>query len=420
MSLTIADIDRWDAGDVREIFHIVTTVAQASADAANGIATLPVLASWGGDVADAARTSGAKIVIDLNSLEANARIVGAEARAAATAIDGIKNDLRTLRTELQALGLTLNPVTGKIEVGPKLTANPTELIFRMVGLQQRVDDLLARADTVDASLADALERATGVKGPADPQPEKTPPQVQATGNSIEVGDDAINSESPILPPHLNANDPEFATKPGNALEGTLARGAGESAAAYLRARGWGTAADLIDHYLSNQDGGRDPSFAKPFQLSTPYTDGLAEQPSGYTDVPGLPTLLGNARTSALAAAAQSGQGVYTEVYGAQSSKTKPGWNVVGTSNPGDVYALGRYSVQVVTQVDATGTDGPVVRQRYYVYDLTDFAHPDGIVSGGPVDTAKNLAIDQLAKLRDMGWARVFDTRGTSSVKTYPQ
>jgi hypothetical protein len=41
MTLTLAEIERWDAGDVREVFHAATSRAQAVKDAANGLAELP-------------------------------------------------------------------------------------------------------------------------------------------------------------------------------------------------------------------------------------------------------------------------------------------------------------------------------------------------------------------------------------------
>ncbi|OBG84105.1 hypothetical protein A5699_27845 [Mycobacterium sp. E802] len=245
------------------------------------------------------------------------------------------------------------------------------------------------------------------------------------GGSIEVSDDAINSESPVFPPNLKARDEQFATSDKNAaqrfLEGTDARAEGEAAVLYLRARGWHTAADVITHYLGNESGGRDPSMAKPFRLSTAQADALADDASsGYQGNKSLPTILENARQTAIANAAQSNQPVYTEVLGSDpmSQQMGRGWNPVGTSDPDNVYAFGRYSVQVVTQVEAAPGQEPVVRQRYFVYDYTDYAHPQGS-GGGPIESIKRSAIDGLATLRDIGWARGFDTTGTSSIRTYP-
>jgi hypothetical protein len=55
MTLTIADIERWDGGDVREVFGAATSRAQAAFDAADGLAALPVLITWGAEATEAAR-----------------------------------------------------------------------------------------------------------------------------------------------------------------------------------------------------------------------------------------------------------------------------------------------------------------------------------------------------------------------------
>jgi hypothetical protein len=67
MSLTIADIERWDAGDVREVFHAATSRAQAVQDAADGLATLPAFTTWGGEAAEAAKEAIAKTRRDLDA-----------------------------------------------------------------------------------------------------------------------------------------------------------------------------------------------------------------------------------------------------------------------------------------------------------------------------------------------------------------
>jgi hypothetical protein len=55
MTLTVAEIETWSAGDVREVFHAAASRAQAAQDAADGIASLPALTTWGGAAAEAAR-----------------------------------------------------------------------------------------------------------------------------------------------------------------------------------------------------------------------------------------------------------------------------------------------------------------------------------------------------------------------------
>ena len=47
VSPSVAEIERWDAGDVREVFHAATGRAWAAFDAADGLADLPALGTWG-------------------------------------------------------------------------------------------------------------------------------------------------------------------------------------------------------------------------------------------------------------------------------------------------------------------------------------------------------------------------------------
>ncbi|MGB3481903.1 MAG: hypothetical protein WBB07_06750 [Mycobacterium sp.] len=54
MTLTIADIERWDAGDAREVFHAASCRALAVQAPTNGIAELPDFTTWGGEAAEAA------------------------------------------------------------------------------------------------------------------------------------------------------------------------------------------------------------------------------------------------------------------------------------------------------------------------------------------------------------------------------
>jgi uncharacterized protein YukE len=53
--LSVADIDRWQPGDVREVFHAARSRNEANQLASHALATLPAFQSWGGAAADAAK-----------------------------------------------------------------------------------------------------------------------------------------------------------------------------------------------------------------------------------------------------------------------------------------------------------------------------------------------------------------------------
>jgi hypothetical protein len=67
MTLTVAEIERWDGGDVREEFHAATSRAKAAFDAADGLATLPAFESWGGEGAEAAKDAIGQTRKDLDA-----------------------------------------------------------------------------------------------------------------------------------------------------------------------------------------------------------------------------------------------------------------------------------------------------------------------------------------------------------------
>ncbi|MCV7256907.1 hypothetical protein H7J86_32505 [Mycobacterium hackensackense] len=259
-----------------------------------------------------------------------------------------------------------------------------------------------------------------------PRPDAVYP-ITADPDGIKVDDSAINSPTPPMAPPAHPDDPLFGQSDMSTVErvlsGTAGRADGATAVGYLQARGWDTAANLIGHYLANESGSGDSSLARDFQLSTAETDALGADPynGGYgaDKVASLPDLLQQARTSALTAAATSGQPTYTEVFG-----NAGGWTEVAGSTPTNIYATGRYSAQIVTQVQNAGTPQAVIQQRFYVYDFTDFDHNSGTITNigaltsNPMEAGKMTVIDELSTLRDIGYARAFNTYGVSSIQTF--
>jgi hypothetical protein len=67
VTVSIADIDRWDPGDVREVFHATRSRAEAAFEAADGIAALPAFGSWGGVAAEAAKNANEQLRKDLDA-----------------------------------------------------------------------------------------------------------------------------------------------------------------------------------------------------------------------------------------------------------------------------------------------------------------------------------------------------------------
>jgi len=157
VSLTVADIERWDAGDVREVFHAATSRAQAAFDAADGLADLPCLTSWGGQAADAARAAIGRTGKDLDSHGNEALVVADAARRAADGIDAVQTDLARLKFDAAGYGLEVDPYDDRIVPMP----GSRQLQGVIPALQSRLDSIVEQANSVDRELAAAIGLADG-------------------------------------------------------------------------------------------------------------------------------------------------------------------------------------------------------------------------------------------------------------------
>lgn len=176
MTLTVLDIEHWNPGDVREVFHAATSRAQAAHDAADGLATLPAFETWGGEAADAAKDAIGKTRKDLDAHGQEALAVANAARTAADDIERIKSELASLKADAESLGMEIDPIAGTVLPGPKVR-NPMEAELKHAQLQPRLDTIVAEANLVDVALANAIHMASGATPipAAGPQPDRPPP-----------------------------------------------------------------------------------------------------------------------------------------------------------------------------------------------------------------------------------------------------
>lgn len=177
MALTVADIERWNAGDVREVFHAATGRAQAAFDAADGLASLPAFASWGGEAAEAAKEAIGQTRRDLDAHGNEALVVANAARSAADNIERIKSELATLKADAEALDMEIDPVSNTVVAGPRFRGNAMALLLKQEQLQARLDTIVAEANLVDAALANAINMADGTT-PIPPSLHANDPEVQ--------------------------------------------------------------------------------------------------------------------------------------------------------------------------------------------------------------------------------------------------
>ncbi|WAJ47095.1 alpha/beta hydrolase [Mycobacterium sp. Aquia_216] len=180
MTLSVADIDRWNAEAVREVFHAASARSQSAFGASRELASLSVFATWEGASRDAAAHQNAAIRQDLDAHGNEALAVARAAENAAGGIDKVKADLAKLRADAAAAGLQVDAATSQVVAIPQLrytAAEWAQLQVRRAELQTRLSAIVAEANAVDQELATAINMADG-DAPIPPGPHDNRPDVQ--------------------------------------------------------------------------------------------------------------------------------------------------------------------------------------------------------------------------------------------------
>ncbi|WP_445170158.1 hypothetical protein ACTXG7_13045 [Mycolicibacterium sp. Dal123E01] len=210
MTLTVADIERWNADDVRAVFHAASSRAQASFDAADGLASLPAFQTWGGEAAEAAKAAIGQTRKDLDAHGNESLAVADAARGAADNIERIKSELASLKADAESLGMEIDPISDTVLPGPKVR-NPMEAELKQEQLQPRLDKIVAESNLVDMALANAIAMAVGktpipsaAPTPALDSPARSlndlllPTSADAPGASGEPGSHWVPSKTDLL------------------------------------------------------------------------------------------------------------------------------------------------------------------------------------------------------------------------------
>ncbi|GAT07316.1 hypothetical protein AU184_03455 [Mycolicibacterium novocastrense] len=176
MTLTLADVERWDAGAVREVSSALAKRGASAEEVRSGLTKLPMVGTWQGSGGDAARASLDKLSAYLagHGLEM-ARLSSATGEAA-DEIERIKAGLQRLKDDAQRLGFAIDTSTGEVTpLHPDMVGDPIYAL-QQADLEVRVTELLTAAETADSDLARAI--TTAGEAPADqppiPDPLSTP------------------------------------------------------------------------------------------------------------------------------------------------------------------------------------------------------------------------------------------------------
>lgn len=157
MALSVADIEAWDADDVREVGRAARGRADALFDAADGLAGLPGLGGWDGESGRVARESLERTRGDVRSRGFEALAVAQAAKRAADSIEAMHAELARITVEAGSFGLRIDPVDDRVVPVP----GDRHGAPRIAGLQQRLDSLVEQANSVDRELAAAVTASDG-------------------------------------------------------------------------------------------------------------------------------------------------------------------------------------------------------------------------------------------------------------------
>jgi hypothetical protein len=159
--LSVADIDRWKPGDVREVFHAARSRAEANQLASQGLATLPAFQTWGGVAADAAKHAVEQTRKDLDHDGREALAVAMAADRAADGIETVQAKLAALRGDLDQARLTIDPLADKVVAAAGFNGTANELSALQAQFQPRLDAIVGEATVIDEELAQAIQMADG-------------------------------------------------------------------------------------------------------------------------------------------------------------------------------------------------------------------------------------------------------------------
>jgi hypothetical protein len=177
VALTVADIDRWSAEAVREVFHAAGARGHATLEAARQLNSLAVFDTWEGATAQARQHTNTSIRQDL---DAHGNESLAVARAAGRAADGIaqvQSKLGSLRRDAAELHMTIDSLTNKVVPSSRFNGPPMEALIAEMQLQPRLDVIVAEANSADQELASAINMADGDQS-IPPGPHDNRPRIQ--------------------------------------------------------------------------------------------------------------------------------------------------------------------------------------------------------------------------------------------------
>jgi hypothetical protein len=159
MSLTLAEIQRWDASAIRDVSTALARRGASADDVRAGLTKLPLIASWQGSGGDAARASLDNLSAYLAAHGEEMAQVSSATANAADEIERCKAALQRINSDAQNEGFCVDPVSGEVTpVRQDMIGDPI-YSYEQADLETRISQLLAAANAADGDLARAITTA---------------------------------------------------------------------------------------------------------------------------------------------------------------------------------------------------------------------------------------------------------------------
>lgn len=165
MTLTLADVERWDPATVAAVFEAAIKRAHGTRVASAALSDTIRLLDFGGDAAEAAHLAMHHTTVVLDTHADACEAVARAAEKAVEEITAIKSRLQAISQAARDHGLTVDHATGTVfppEDFPSLSADDRDRICEaQFELVQSISNLLADAERADEDLAAAIRGAEG-------------------------------------------------------------------------------------------------------------------------------------------------------------------------------------------------------------------------------------------------------------------
>ncbi|MBE5507611.1 alpha/beta hydrolase (plasmid) [Mycobacteroides abscessus subsp. abscessus] len=175
MSLTPADVLRWEPESIREVKTALTKRGASAQEVADGLKKLPIIASWEGESGAAMKDSLDKLGKYLIDHFEEMERLGKSLDKSANEVEIAKGAMKSAIQKADGYYLDVDLATGSVKptsASLVMLGNETNVMLRVSEVQQDIEQAMDLANIADQDLAGAVKGIGGAAtGPAESRPD---------------------------------------------------------------------------------------------------------------------------------------------------------------------------------------------------------------------------------------------------------